>query len=387
MTTGATGAQVEKHGQRGKVIGWLSTWLSRVFRLNREGLNWPRGVGVLHVLLVPLIVFWAIGNEQYLVSAIFGVLLGAVADPGGGYGQRALHLAAFGVIGALVTALAFALGGVGWGWLVLAAFVVTLAAGLAIRFGVHTLVEAMLLNIWFIVAIGLAVSLHHQTQITSHTWAQVVSWLGGSALWIAVASVGWLLGGRNDRPQPIQEIPADTTSRKLTPPVITFALLRALAIAGAVALAFGLNLSHGYWMPIAAAVSIKPALDQTALAGAQRVAGALIGAAAAALLLLIPAAESGLKLFAVDLGFQTVAIILLMDAVATRFYNYALYYAAITAAVLLLLDAPHPSNYSALGDRVLWTLCGVGIGVLVMLLAELLAKHAKRRAKTQPQPA
>jgi hypothetical protein len=32
-----------------------------------------------------------------------------------------------------------------------------------------------------------------------------------------------------------------------------FALIRAIAIAiaGAVALAFGLNLSHGYWLPIA----------------------------------------------------------------------------------------------------------------------------------------
>jgi hypothetical protein len=386
MTTAGAAAHQEQPVHRGKVISWLSSWWSKVFRLDPQGLNWPRGVAVLDVLLVPLIVFWAIGHEQYLLSAIFGVLFGVLADPGGSYGHRALHLAAFGLAGALVTASAFAIGGVGWGWLVLAAFAVTLAAGLAIRFGVHTFVEAMLLNIWFIVAIGLAVFLHHQTQITSHTWAQVLAFLGGAALWIALAFVGWLIGGRNDRPQPIAEIPGDTAPRKLTPPLIMFALLRALAIAGTVALAFGLNLSHGIWMPIAALVAMKPALDQTALVGAQRVAGALIGAAAAALLLLIPAAEHGLKLLTVDLGFQTVAIILLMHAVASRFYNYALYYAAITAAVLLLVDAPHPSNYSALGDRVLWTLCGVGIGVLVMLLAGLLAKLAKRGAKAQPQP-
>jgi hypothetical protein len=387
MATAGTAGHQQEASHRGEVISWLSSWFSKVFKLNPQGLNWPRGVGVLDVLLVPLVVFWAIGHEQYLLSAIFGVLLGALADPGGSYGHRGLHLAGYGVIGALVTAFAFAIGGVGWGWLVLAAFAVTLAAGLAIRFGVHTFVEAMLLNIWFIVALGVAVSLHHQTLITSHTWAQVLAFFGGAALWIALAFVGWLIGGRKDRPQPIQEIPGDTASRKLTPPLIVFALLRALAIAGTVALAFGLNLSHGYWMPIAALVAMKPALDQTALAGVQRVAGALIGAAAAALLLLIPAAEHGLKLFTVDLGFQTVAIILLMHAVASRFYNYALYYAAITAAVLLLLDAPHPSNYSALGDRVLWTLAGVGIGVLVMLLADLLGKRAKRGAKAQPQPA
>jgi hypothetical protein len=387
MATAGTAAQERQPSHRGEVISWLSSWLSKVFQLNPQGLNWARGVAVLDVLLVPLIVFWAIGHEEYLLSAVFGVLLGALADPGGSYGHRGLHLAGYGVIGALVTALAFSIGVVGWGWLVLAAFAVTLAAGLAIRFGVHTFVEAMLLNIWFIVALGLAVALHHQTLISSHTWAHVVAFLGGSALWIGLAFVGWLIGGRKDRAQPIQEIPGDTASRELTPPLIMFALLRALAIAGTVALAFGLNLSHGIWMPIAALVAMKPALDQTALAGAQRVAGALIGAVAAALLLLIPAAEHGLKLLAIDLGFQTVAIILLMHAVASRFYNYALYYAAITAAVLLLLDAPHPSNYSALGDRVLWTLAGVGIGVLVMLLAGLLAKLAKPGAKAQPQPA
>jgi hypothetical protein len=363
------------------------SWLLKVFELNPEGLNWPRGVMVLDVMLVPLIVFWAVGHEQYLLSAVFAVLFGAVADPGGAFGYRALHLDGFGVIGAGVTALAFAIGGVGWGWLVLAAFLITLVAGLALRFGVHRFVAALLLNIWFIVALGLAVSLHHQTLITSHTWAQVVAWVGGSALWIALAFLAWLVRGRKDRPEPFQEIPGDTAARKLTPPLIMFALLRALAIAGAVALAFGLNLSHGYWMPIAALVSIKPSLDQTALVGAQRVAGALIGAAAAVLLLLIPAAVHGLRLLAVDIGFEVVAIILLMHAAASRFFNYALYYAAITGAVLILLDTLHPSNFSAEADRVFWALAGVGIGVLVMLLAGLLGKLQGRRAKAQPQPA
>jgi hypothetical protein len=47
-----------------------------------------------------------------------------------------------------------------------------------------------------------------------------------------------------------------------------------------------------------------------------------------------------------------------------------------------LIDLPHPSNYAAEGYRVLWTLCGVGIGVLVMFIAGLLAR---RSAKTPPQ--
>lgn len=69
---------------------------------------------------------------------------------------------------------------------------------------------------------------------------------------------------------------------------------------------------------------------------------------------------------------------------AIRFWNYALYCGAIAAGVLILVDLPQPSDYSAVGYRVLWTVCGVGIGVLVMVLAGLLAR---RSAGKTPKPA
>ena len=47
-------------------------------------------------------------------------------------------------------------------------------------------------------------------------------------------------------------------------------------------------------MPIAAVIAMKASLDQTTVAAVQRLAGALIGAVAAGLLLLIPANEHGL---------------------------------------------------------------------------------------------
>jgi hypothetical protein len=126
---------------RGKVVSWLS----KVFELNSAGLNWPRAVLILDVLLVPLVVFWAIGYEQYLLSAVFGVLFAALADPGGSYWQRAFRIFVFGAIGAGLTALAYGIGGDAWGWLVLAAFAVTLVAGLAVMFGAHRFVAAFLL--------------------------------------------------------------------------------------------------------------------------------------------------------------------------------------------------------------------------------------------------
>jgi uncharacterized membrane protein YccC len=148
--------------------------------------------------------------------------------------------------------------------------------------------------------------------------------------------------------------------------------------------AFGLNLSHGYWLPIATMIAMKPSLQQSTLISVQRLAGTLIGAAAAVLLLLIPASEHGLRLFAITRGLEVVALVLLMHGAAIRLWNYALYCGAIASGVLILVDLPQPSNYAAEGYRVLWTLCGAGIGVLVMLLAGLLAK---RTAKAPPQPA
>lgn len=256
---------------------------------------------VLDVLLVPLVLFWAVGHQEYLLSAVFGLLFAALADPGGSYGYRAWHVAVFGAIGAGLTALGSGIGADAWGWLVLAAGVVTLVAGLAIAFGVHRYVAAYLLNIWFILALALASSFHHAAHITSYTWAQVLAWAGGSALWIVVTFIAWLIMGRRERPQPVAELPGDTARRKLTGPLIMFAVLRAIVIAGTVALAFGLNLSHGYWIVIAAIVAMKASLDQSTLAGVPRLAGALFGAVAAGLLLLIPTSEHGLRLVTVTI--------------------------------------------------------------------------------------
>ncbi|MEV8427074.1 hypothetical protein [Streptomyces niveus] len=118
-----------------------------MFELDPAGINWPRAVLFLDVALVPLVVFWAIGHEQYLLSALFGLLFAGLADPGGGYGHRASHIAVFALIGAGVTALGFGVGGYAWGWLVLGAFAVTLTSGLAVAFGAHRFAAAVLLNV------------------------------------------------------------------------------------------------------------------------------------------------------------------------------------------------------------------------------------------------
>ena len=360
------------------------SWPSQVFAFNPAGLHWQRGVVILDVMLVPLVLFWAIGHEQYLESAVFGVLFTAVADPGGSYGSRVSRIAGFGLVGAALTALGFGIGGDAWGWLVLAAFAVTLVTGLAIAFGVHRFVAFNFLNIWFIISLALASSYHHTHQF-SYTWAQVLAWAGGSALWIAVTFIAWLIRGRKDVPQWVTELPGDTSRHPLAGPVIMFAVIRAVVVAGTTALAYGLNLTDGHWMTVAAIIAMKPDLVQTTLVAVQRLAGVVMGAAAACLLLLIPANEHGKQLVSITHGLEVVALVLIMHAVAVIFWNYTFFAAAVSAAVLILMDVQQPTDYATEGYRVLWTLCGVAIGVVVMLLAGLLAKRAP--APKQPAPA
>jgi hypothetical protein len=232
------------------------------------------------------------------------------------------------------------------------------------------------LNCWFIIAIGLPAS-YKLDRYTSHTWAQMLAWVAGCALWVAIAGIGWLARGRGSRPQPIPEIPGDTSPRPLTGPIVAFSVIRALTVSIAVAIAFGLHLPNAYWMPIATIVAMKSSLDQSALIAEQRLIGATIGAAIASLCLLTIHSKYALE-----------AILVLLGAIggSIRGVNYTLYAAAIAGCVLIASGVSHhPSNLGAEGQRVLYTFLGVGLALLAMLLVDQLQKRPA--AKATPQPA
>jgi hypothetical protein len=44
--------------------GGIGSWLAKALERDQAGLNWPRGVMFLDVVLVPLVVLLAIGYEQ-----------------------------------------------------------------------------------------------------------------------------------------------------------------------------------------------------------------------------------------------------------------------------------------------------------------------------------
>jgi Fusaric acid resistance protein-like len=339
--------------------------LSKVFAPNWEALNFTRSLAVLGVMVMPLIALTALGEEDYWLSASFGALFVGLSDLEGDYATRAQRMGVVAVIGALLTLLGFGIGTHGWGLVVLAAFVVTLVAGLALKFGVHRFVTAYLLNVWFIIALGLPAT-YALGGVKTHAGLQALAWIAGSALWVALLGVLWLARGRGSQPSPFPEIPGDTSPRELTRPVILFAVIRALALSAAVAIAFGLHLPNAYWMPIATLVAMKPNLEESAFVAEQRLAGAIVGAGVASLFLLTVDGKHALE-----------AIIVLLAALggALRTVNYALYTAAIAALVLIAANLPNPSNLSDEVDRVLYTFAGLAIGVAVMFLANLLAKR------------
>jgi uncharacterized membrane protein YccC len=349
--------------------------IATVFKLNRKGLNVRRGVGVLTVMLVPLIVLGVLNQEKYFLSMSFAALFVGLSDPGGEYGYRVPRMALVAVAGALLTALGFGVGRAAWGLVVLVAFAVTVLAGLTVKYGLHRFTAGLLLNIWFLIAVALPAA-YRLDHVHTNAWAQTLAWLIGSALTIAYTAILWLARGRTAQPQPGADVlPGDTTPVKLTQAVILYVLIRAIAVSIAVAIAFGLHLPNADWMPVATLVAMKPSLQQSTLIAEQRLAGAIIGAAVAALFLLTITSKTGLEVVIVILGTLAGSI---------RAVNYALYCAAVAGAVLIALDVPHPSNLADEARRILFTFVGVGIAVVVMLLANLLQKRTAKAPQQAP---
>jgi len=341
--------------------------VSRLFVINRKGINVPRALVTIGIFFIVLLVVVLVGEEKYWENVTFAALFVGVSDPGGPYGARLRTMTWVALGGAFVTGLGYAIGGGPWLIVVIAAFVITFLCGLTIKFGVHAFSAALLVNSWFLVAIAVPEG-HHWHAASSGWWEQALAWLVGAAFFIALTFVGWLVKGRKEQATHFPEISGNTQTA-LTRPVVLFFVIKALAIAIAVAIAFGFSIPNADWMPIATLVATQATLGQAALASEQRFVGALFGALLAALLL-----------FTVDnrRALEIVIVIFATVAAAFRGANYAIYCIFMAAVVLIVDDVSNPTNHSAEGRRVLFTFIGLGIGLVVLVLAGLIKKHSSK---------
>ena len=74
-----------------------------------------------------------------------------------------------------------------------------------------------------------------------------------------------------------------------------FGIIRALAVTASVAIAFGWHLSSADWMPIATLIAMKVSLQQSTMRGVQRLVGATLGAAIAAVFLVTVTSHHALE--------------------------------------------------------------------------------------------
>jgi len=339
--------------------------LARIFAINRKGLKLVGGAEMAGLLFVLWFVIVQTNQQQYFTTVVFAVLLVALSDPGGGYERRASRMAIFALLGGLVTGLGFLIGHEAAGFVVLAVFVFTLLAGLAVKFGLHAFAAGLLLNLWLLVVFSLAT--HVATNVATNAWHQTLAWLAGAATWIAFTFILWLVSRRKWQPAPVIDMQSSGSPVELTRPVVLFALLRAAALAASAAIAFGGHLSSADWMPIATMVAMKPSYEQSRLVGLQRLVGAALGAAVAIPFLILVHSRNAL---------EAIIIVLAGIGAAIHGVNYAFYAAAIAAAALIAVDLPNPTNYTAEGKRVLFTFAGVGIGLVVIFIADRMQKHS-----------
>jgi len=350
--------------------------LTKIFAVNRAGINVPRSLVTVGMFLLVTLVIVLLGEEQYWENVTFGALFVALSDPGGPYRDRLRMMSLVALGGAFVTGLGYAIGGGPWAIVVIAAFVITFTSGLAIKYGVQAFTAALLVNCWFLVAIAVPEA-HHQNAATSGWLAQAIAWLVGGALFIAITFIGWLLKGRREQATHFPEISGNTPT-PLTPPVILFFAIKATAIAISVAIAFGFGIPNADWMPIATLVAMQASLGQATLAAEQRLIGAAVGALLAALFLVTIANQRILEI---------VIVIIAVVAGAFRGANYAIYCICMAAVILLVDDISNPTDFSAEGRRVFFTFIGLGIGLLVLVLAGLINKRTAARAAATAQRA
>lgn len=344
--------------------------VAEVFGFDRSKLNWPLGITVAVALFLPLVLLALIDQDVYWLSVSFGVLFVGLGDPGGRLASRAAYAAVFGLAGAVVTAWGVAVGDAGWAWVTLSTVAVTLATGLAIRFGVRRFVTGSLLTAWFLIAISLPPGFA-AAGITLDPWLQALAWLAGAGAWFVLSSVVSFVRRRPDRPPLVAEIPTDTKGSALTRPLVVYAVLRTVAVSGAVALAFGFHLPYADWTPIAAQVAMKPDARQSKLVATQRVVGTILGAVVASVLLLT-----------IDQVYALAGAMVVLALVggAFRTANYALYTTGIAGTALIALDISDPTNLATEGLRILFTFIGVAIAIAVMALAGALTRRSAGRA-------
>lgn len=134
----------------------------------------------------------------------------------------------------------------------------------------------------------------------------------------------------------------------------------ALCVAGSILLIEPLHLANGYWAPMTALIVLKPRLHETRVRGLARLGGTLGGCVIATLYALLCRDQPALLL--VGMTFAAGAAFALQKA------HYASLTASITATVVLLVSLGEASPLVNAEHRIMATLIGGALALLVAML-------------------
>jgi uncharacterized membrane protein YccC len=176
-------------------------------------------------------------------------------------------------------------------------------------------------------------------------------------------------------PQTLRSTSALSTLRaNLTPHSVAFrhAVRCAVVLTLAFVLSRQFGLQHGYWLPMTAAIVLRPDFAATFNFGLLRVVGTVLGLMLTTLLLrLVP-----------DLVW---AHLIMMGALCVAFRylagaHYGIAVAALTGTVVVLLSFEGVDPFGAMSDRVVNTALGSGLALLAYLLWPSWERHRARAA-------
>ena len=179
----------------------------------------------------------------------------------------------------------------------------------------------------------------------------------------SAARSGGLRSRRPHRPidRPLRQLRQDLWQLRAdlnwASPVGRHALRLAIIVPAAELIARALPLSRGYWMVVAAAAVLRPEYGATFTRGAERALGTFLGAGLAGLIVVTVHPAGGLTIVLVG--------VLAALAYSTFPASFTVGFGFITAVVVFLLNAINPDTLATASARLLDTLVGGALGLLV----------------------
>ncbi len=326
--------------------------IAEIFRVDWEQVRFKRALSGLIAMLLTIAFLGA--SSDVVMTVTFAMLFTIAAGGDGPMSERWRHMLRFALLGALIGALAF--------WSVDTAWSVALVLGLATylgtlaaAFGPRSARAGLFLTIWTLFAVLVGSTDTEPLSVS-------LSFLVGGVIAIVVTWIRLSLTSEDDADDEGSGVVESSADEEIAGSVIVrlstaartplgwFALVRTVAVVGAVLLGFWWFSSFALWAAITVIIVVKPSTSQTASVAIERTLGTALGAAIAiAVAQRLPESDAAV---AVAFLISAVAMIAFMNA------NYTLFAMFLTATLVFSQRLAEADAFEAGWQRVLATALG-----------------------------